>query len=399
MGIAETTTYPRIGTTRSTRSLGLALGERARTQAGFTLLELLVTVAILGVLSGVSVMSVGHIRQRAQVVALDQSLRAVATAAEAQMILEGLSDFRDIDRTRLQVKNTENLQFTLGDVTAESLVLQARYSGSSEPCRQIRFPMEATPGPCTAISDPTEVFLGPDADERERAAKAERDAQAAARKEKPAKADDDQRAVQQAANSLGEGREGDEKLRILKDNLAQAERELNAARAEEEAIQGELDEAVANHKEVVVAIEKAKASYETAGKDLEKAQKDRNKKDIETAKKRRDEAKQTVADLETKEKALAQTVADLTAKHDESTKRVTAAQENYERASKELDAYLGATAEQKVKRDDRTPADRGESKDNNQMQQLDRQDDLNSARSDSTPAASKGAKGAKGAKG
>lgn len=125
---------------------------RARgAQGGFTLLELLVVIAILGVLGGVATFGVSKFRRMAQNTALDQSLVTVATAVEAQILMDGLADLSQIDPQTLPVRNAEGIEFAAYDLTPTSAVVQARFKNSSEPCRQIRYP-DTTPGPC----DPTD---------------------------------------------------------------------------------------------------------------------------------------------------------------------------------------------------------------------------------------------------
>ena len=62
---------------------------RVRTQAGFTLLELLVVVAILGILAGVAVFAVGGLRGESQEVACDADARVLATAQGAYAVEAG----------------------------------------------------------------------------------------------------------------------------------------------------------------------------------------------------------------------------------------------------------------------------------------------------------------------
>lgn len=62
---------------------------RVRTQGGFTLLELLMVIAILGVLAGVAVFAVGAVRENSQEVACDTDARVIATAQGAHSIDAG----------------------------------------------------------------------------------------------------------------------------------------------------------------------------------------------------------------------------------------------------------------------------------------------------------------------
>ena len=64
-------------------------------QRGFTLLELLVTVAILGVLSGVAVFGVGALTNNAQGAVCDIEARTIAVAQEAHKARSGA--YADLD--------------------------------------------------------------------------------------------------------------------------------------------------------------------------------------------------------------------------------------------------------------------------------------------------------------
>jgi prepilin-type N-terminal cleavage/methylation domain-containing protein len=55
-----------------------------RHRSGFTLLELLVVVLILGVLAAIAVTTFGSTKRRAYLAAMQSDLRGVATAAETQ---------------------------------------------------------------------------------------------------------------------------------------------------------------------------------------------------------------------------------------------------------------------------------------------------------------------------
>ena len=64
-------------------------GTRNRGQHGFTLVELLIVIAVLGSLSGVAVIAVGAIDDGAEQAACDADARVVRTAAESYFALEG----------------------------------------------------------------------------------------------------------------------------------------------------------------------------------------------------------------------------------------------------------------------------------------------------------------------
>lgn len=132
-------------------------GERSRivgSQAGFTLLELLVVIAIMGALGGVAVFGVSKFRATAQKTALDQSLHTVATAVEAQILLENLTDLSEIRPADLAVRGADGIDFVAFDLTPTSAVVQARFADTLDPCRQIHYP-NTTPGPCDSTAGKT----------------------------------------------------------------------------------------------------------------------------------------------------------------------------------------------------------------------------------------------------
>jgi prepilin-type N-terminal cleavage/methylation domain-containing protein len=61
----------------------------ARRQAGFTLLELLVVVAVLGVLAGAAVLAMGGLRERSEEVACDTDAGTIETAQTAHAVEAG----------------------------------------------------------------------------------------------------------------------------------------------------------------------------------------------------------------------------------------------------------------------------------------------------------------------
>lgn len=77
------------------RSAERELAERA-SQSGFTLVELLLVVAILGILAAVAVMNVGGLGEDARIKAQRTSLDAIKTAVGAYEITASIPDSLDV---------------------------------------------------------------------------------------------------------------------------------------------------------------------------------------------------------------------------------------------------------------------------------------------------------------
>lgn len=61
-------------------------------EQGFTLVELLVVVVILGILAGVGIQQFGNVQERARQSAHDANVKVLTSAAQMYVLLEGVPD-------------------------------------------------------------------------------------------------------------------------------------------------------------------------------------------------------------------------------------------------------------------------------------------------------------------
>lgn len=78
-------------------------------QEGFTLVELMIVVVILGILAGIGVQQYGNIQQRAKEAADAANRKVLTNATNMMLMLDGISedDFKDSNELRITKKDTE----------------------------------------------------------------------------------------------------------------------------------------------------------------------------------------------------------------------------------------------------------------------------------------------------
>jgi prepilin-type N-terminal cleavage/methylation domain-containing protein len=67
--------------------------ERARSEAGFTLIELMIVIVILGVLAGIVIFAVGGITDNGNLAACKSDLKTVTVAVEAYQAKHGVGSY------------------------------------------------------------------------------------------------------------------------------------------------------------------------------------------------------------------------------------------------------------------------------------------------------------------
>lgn len=92
---------------------------RRRSQGGFTLIELLATIAILGTLSGVTVVGVGAVQEQALRSACASDADTIATAEEAALVAGGYLSEADLVERRLLASESTRHDVVLSDGTYE----------------------------------------------------------------------------------------------------------------------------------------------------------------------------------------------------------------------------------------------------------------------------------------
>ena len=111
---------------------------RRPNQQGFSLIELVVVVGIVGVLSAIGISSYGGYKEQAVDGSVHSSLRSARTAMEAFFSDNGGS-YVGVDWTQLVrdhgFRFTEGVEITFETVTPTRYVLRACASGASAPSR------------------------------------------------------------------------------------------------------------------------------------------------------------------------------------------------------------------------------------------------------------------------
>jgi len=67
--------------------------QRARDEAGFTLIELMIVIVILGVLAGIVIFAVGGIQDTGKLAACKSDLKTVSVAVEAYQAKHGVGQY------------------------------------------------------------------------------------------------------------------------------------------------------------------------------------------------------------------------------------------------------------------------------------------------------------------
>lgn len=106
-------------------------GHRAERQAGFTLLELLVVVVIIGVLAAIAIPKFASSKDRAHLSAMQADLRNLVTAQESYF-----SDNRTYTTalTTTQFSTTAGVTVTVGAVGASGWNATAWHTGTTRTC-------------------------------------------------------------------------------------------------------------------------------------------------------------------------------------------------------------------------------------------------------------------------
>ena len=87
-------------------------------EQGFTLVELVVVVVILGILAGVGIQQFGNVQERARQSAHDANVKVLTSAAQMYALLEGVPDNKTIE-IREELQEGEDKHKLVPDYLAE----------------------------------------------------------------------------------------------------------------------------------------------------------------------------------------------------------------------------------------------------------------------------------------
>lgn len=94
-------------------------------------------MAILGILTGIAVIGLGRMKGTAEQVALDQSLESLSSGTELKVVLVELGYPSAASVALSELRHNNSIVFEIQNVTPDSVIAKAHYSGRALPCRKL----------------------------------------------------------------------------------------------------------------------------------------------------------------------------------------------------------------------------------------------------------------------